>query len=49
MRAEEDLIEENARLWRVNQELRDMNELLKVASAFSRQNSALNVGNDRVY
>ena len=34
MRAEEDLIEENARLWRVNQELRDTNELLKAASAF---------------
>ena len=33
-RAEEDVIAENARLRRENQELRDTNELLKTASAF---------------
>ncbi len=33
-RAEEDIIAENARLRRENQELRDTNELLKAASAF---------------
>ena len=33
-RAEEDVIAENARLRRENQELRDTNELLKAASAF---------------
>ena len=33
-RAEEDIIAENARLRRQNQELRDTNELLKAASAF---------------
>ncbi|AEX49756.1 hypothetical protein CDBH8_2242 [Corynebacterium diphtheriae BH8] len=38
-----DLAAENARLRRENQELRDTNELLKAASAFSRQNSAQNV------
>ncbi|MDI9589421.1 MAG: transposase [Acidobacteriota bacterium] len=32
--AEEDVIAENARLRRENQELRDTNELLKAASAF---------------
>ena len=35
-RVEEDVIAENARLRRENQELRDTNELLKAASAFSR-------------
>lgn len=34
MRAEEDVIAENARLRREKQELRDTNELLKAASAF---------------
>ena len=33
-RAEEDIIAENARLRRENQELRDSNELVKAASAF---------------
>ncbi|KAB3523633.1 transposase [Corynebacterium zhongnanshanii] len=33
-RAEEDIIAENARLCRENQELRDTNDLLKAASAF---------------
>lgn len=33
-RADEDIIAENARLRRENQELRDTNELLKAASAF---------------
>lgn len=33
-RVEEDVIAENARLRRENQELRDTNELLKAASAF---------------
>ena len=48
-RAEEDVITENARLRRENQELRDTNELLKTASAFSRQNSTSNARDDRVY
>ncbi len=48
-RAEEDVVAENARLRRENQELRDTNELVKVASAFSRPNSTPSVGHDRVY
>ena len=35
-RLEEDVIVENARLWRENQRLRDTNEVLKAASAFFR-------------
>ncbi|MCG7251855.1 transposase [Corynebacterium pseudodiphtheriticum] len=42
-RAEEDVIAENARLRRENQELRDTNELLKAASAFSPRDQARNV------
>ena len=42
-RAEEDVIAENARLRRENQELRDTNELLKAASAFSPHDQARNV------
>ena len=34
LRAQEDVIADNARLRRENQELRDTNELLKAASAF---------------
>ena len=48
-RAEEDVIAENARLRRENQELRDTNELLKAASAFSRRNSTQNVRSDPVH
>ena len=39
----EDLATENARLRRENQELRDTNELLKAASAFSPHDQAPNV------
>ena len=42
-RAEEDVIAENARLRRENQQLRDTNELLKATSAFSHRNSTHNV------
>lgn len=45
-----DGIAENARLRRENQELRDTNELLKAASAFSPQNSPPpNVGHDPMH
>nr|EEI13498.1 hypothetical protein HMPREF0276_2329 [Corynebacterium accolens ATCC 49725] len=39
----EDVAAENARLRRENHQLRDTNELLKAASAFSRRNSTRNV------
>ncbi|SPJ41523.1 hypothetical protein CHUV2995_02342 [Corynebacterium diphtheriae subsp. lausannense] len=39
----EDLVAEVAKLRRENQELRDTNELLKAASAFSRRNQTPNV------
>lgn len=42
-RLPEDLVAENARLRREIQQLRDTNELLTAASAFSPQNSARNV------
>lgn len=48
-RVPEDLAAENARLRREIHELRDTNELLKDASAFSPRNSIPNVGNDPVY
>ena len=48
-RAEEDVIAENARLRRENQELRDTNELLKAASAFSSHDSTQNLGYDPVH
>ena len=44
----EELAAENAR-HSVKQELRDTNELLKAASAFSRRNSTQNVGKDPVH
>ena len=42
-RLPEDVAAENARLRRENQKLRDTNELLKAASAFSHPNSTPNV------
>ena len=42
-RAEEVVIAENARLRRENHKLRDTNELLKAASAFSPHDQARNV------
>lgn len=42
-RLPEDLVAEVAKLRRENQELRDTNELLKAASAFSHPNSNTNV------
>lgn len=45
----EDLGAEVAKLRHENQELRGTNELLKAASAFSRQNSTQNVGNDLIH
>ena len=45
----EDLVAEVAKLRRENQELRDTNELLKAASAFSHRNSAQNLGNYPVH
>ena len=45
----EDLVAEVAKLRRENQELRDTNELLKAATAFSHRNSTQNVGNYPVH
>ena len=42
-RAEEDVLAENMRLRRENQELRDVNELLKAASAFLRVKQATHI------
>lgn len=44
-----DLVAENARLCQEVRELRDMNELLKAASAFSRPFQATSARDDRVY
>ncbi|MBK4146310.1 hypothetical protein GWO58_05700 [Corynebacterium macginleyi] len=45
----EDVAAENARLRRENHQLRDTNELLKAASAFSRRNSTQTLRNDPVH
>ncbi|MDK4327708.1 transposase [Corynebacterium pseudodiphtheriticum] len=45
----EDLVAEVAKLRRENQELRDTNELLKAASAFSHPNSTQNLGYDPLH
>lgn len=46
---EVDLVRENTRLRRENQEPRDTNEILKLASAFSPPNSTQNLGNDDIH
>ena len=43
------MIAENARLRRENHKLRDTNELLKAASAFSPHDSTQNLGYDPVH
>ena len=49
VRAELELLAENTRLRRENQELSDTNERLKVAAVLSRPNSPPNVRNDRIH